>query len=546
MVKIKILKILIWTASIAFLVGISLSIYAYFIEKSSMGNLAGAALAIVGLIGTIFPLFLLLKEKNQPSIKFDLDLASKLADERLKEEIALRDITIASLKEKLSLKNLMSWDIIVKECLEKGDLKKAIASIDTDASDEETAQKHIRKAQLYILNFQFTEAELHYKQAVTIFPSFETNIEIAKFYSNLNRFNESITYYNKCLTHTDLPQDRALVLNNLGNLKSDIDAYPEAEALFKEALEIRRNLSENNINNYTFLSDVAGTLNNLGLLQRTIYALDESEVSFKEALKIQIELSKKNRDLFLSDLAGTLDNLASVQSNKCNYSDAQVSIKKALKIRRALAKKDRNTYLPVLAGTTHNMGTFLLEINSYYEAEPYLNESLKLWRELASKNRDAYLTHIAMNLYNLGRMHYYKKSCSEAETCFNESLNIRRKLASENRDAYLSDLAVSLTGLANVYCYKNEFSEAETSYKECLQIYRELALKNPDAYFPSVATLLVNLSLFYQDNFSNMNLSLKYAKEAIDVLKNCKNSPYIHELNRKANQIIDEWSNNLP
>ena len=32
--------------------GIGLSFYAYFIEKSSMGNLAGSIFAIVGLVGT--------------------------------------------------------------------------------------------------------------------------------------------------------------------------------------------------------------------------------------------------------------------------------------------------------------------------------------------------------------------------------------------------------------------------------------------------------------------------------------------------------------
>jgi hypothetical protein len=92
------LKVLIWISSISLVIGIGLSIYAYFEEESSMGNLAGAVLAIVGFIGTMVTLIVLTQEKDRPAIQLDFNTATQLADKILKEEIDLRDKAITALK----------------------------------------------------------------------------------------------------------------------------------------------------------------------------------------------------------------------------------------------------------------------------------------------------------------------------------------------------------------------------------------------------------------------------------------------------------------
>ena len=103
------------------------------------------------------------------------------------------------------------------ELRDKGKIEEAIESIDTNAADDEAANRHIFKAELLIDNFQFDEAEKHYKQAATIFPSYDSCYTIASFYYNLNKFHEGIEYYKRCLNLADIPENKAAILNDMGN-----------------------------------------------------------------------------------------------------------------------------------------------------------------------------------------------------------------------------------------------------------------------------------------------------------------------------------------
>jgi len=383
------------------IVGIGLSIYAYFIEKSSMGNLAGAILAVVGLIGTLITVL----DSNKP-IQIDFDSMTEFVKERekLKEEIELRNKTIAALNEELARKNRPAWEQIVRDYLEKGELQKAIESIDPNLANnnEEAAQKHIRKAQLYITNFQFAEAEQHYKQAVTIFPSYDNNRAIANFYFDLNKFPEAKEYYNNSLSLVTSPKERADALHKLGRTQWKNNAHSEAMVFAKEALKIRKELANKNPDIY--LPDVAETLNLIGVLQSDNKEYFAAEASYKEALEIRREFAKKNRDAYLPDVALTLNNLGNLQLNKNEYFAAEASYKEALKIYRELADKNRDAYLPNVAMILNNLGILQKDKKEYFAAEASYKEALKIYRELADKNQDAYLPDVAMTLNNLGNL----------------------------------------------------------------------------------------------------------------------------------------------
>jgi len=82
----------------------------------------------------------------------------------------------------------------------------------------------------------------------------------------------------------------AMTLNNLGNLVSaDTSRRIDAEALYSEALTIRRQLAQ--ANPAVYLPNVAGTLNNLGLLISADSSRQtEAEALFREALTIRQKL----------------------------------------------------------------------------------------------------------------------------------------------------------------------------------------------------------------------------------------------------------------
>ena len=100
-----------------------------------------------------------------------------------------------------------------------------------------------------------------------------------------------------------------------------------------------------------------------------------AEASYKEALEIRRELAKKNRDAYLPDVATTLNNLGNLQSNNNDYSAAEASYKEALEIRRESAKKNRDAYLPNVATTLINLSIF------YQDNVPNKELSLKYAKE---------------------------------------------------------------------------------------------------------------------------------------------------------------------
>jgi hypothetical protein len=87
----------------------------------------------------------------------------------------------------------------------------------------------------------------------------------------------------------------------------------------------------------------------------------------------------------------------------------------------------------------------------------------------------------------------------------------------------------------------NNYASAEASYTEALQIQRDLAAKNLQAYFLDAAMTLISLSELYLYGIPNKTKSLQYAKEAIEALNRCNDTPWVQMALGKANDVIDYW-----
>ncbi|GHV52206.1 hypothetical protein FACS1894181_15090 [Bacteroidia bacterium] len=417
--------------------------------------------------------------------------------------IALQEEQIESLKQQLAGKDLPDYMEKAKPYVEEKNFEKAIESIDTEkilnvaekAKEdlEKAADQLIFKAQLYIANFQFPEAEAHYKQAADIFPSYYNNFAAASFFQDLNRFKEAEDYYTRCLNQATSPEDRATVLNNLGNVQRALNDYPQAEASYTEALQTYRELAAKNPQAY--LPYVAMTLNNLGILHWNNNNYPQAEASYTEALQTYKDLAEKNPQAYQPYVATTLNNLGILQSDNNNYPQAEASYTEALQIYRELAATNPQAYLPYVATALNNLGVLYRKTNNYPQAEASYAEALKTYRELAAKNPQAYLPYVAMTLNNLGALHWNN----------------------------------------------NNYPQAEASYAEALQIRRELAGTNPQAYLPDLGCTLGNLSELYKDGIPNKTLSLQYANEAIEVLNRCNDTPFVQELRKGALKVIAYW-----
>ncbi len=281
------------------------------------------------------------------------------------------------------------------------------------------------------------------------------------------------------------PGEKALSLNNLGALYWQLGRLVEAEAYYKEALEIYRVLAQKD---QALRINLAGTLNNLGLLYRGLGRLVEAEAYYKEALEIYRVLAQKDQ-AFKPELATVITNLGALYRQLGRLVEAEAYYKEALEIYRVLAQKDQALGIN-LAATLNNLGVLHRQLGKLVEAEVYLQEALEIRRALAKKNK-AFEPDLAMTLNNLGLLYRDLGKLVEAEAYYKEALEIRRALAKKNK-ALRINLAATLNNLGVLYRQLGRLVEAEAYYKEALEIYRVLAKKN-EAFIPYLAMTLNNL-----------------------------------------------------
>ena len=198
-------------------------------------------------------------------------------------------IFISNLFVKLSRNDLYSWEKKLKHLLDEAEYEKAIEAVDTVAGDKEAARKHIRKAELYIVNYQFDDAKSHFKKAIAISPTYIIYLEIANTYRDLDKRPEALEYYNQCLTLAFSPEEEIEPLNNMSLIHFKNNDYPAAENSLSELLLILRFLSAENPDVY--LPIVAATLKSLGIVQKRLNAFPEAEASFSESLNILKQLT---------------------------------------------------------------------------------------------------------------------------------------------------------------------------------------------------------------------------------------------------------------
>lgn len=455
---------------------------------------------------------------------------------------------------------------------------------------ENLAEELLLKAQLTALNKTlpnwFEEAKRFYEEAVNTHQNYHTYYEYAHFLDYHNQHEKAVKYYNQALPCAKDDTDKANTLNNLGNLYKAKNQFLEAELVYTQALQIRKELALqypqsylpsvaatlNNLGNlhrdksqffkaeeeYTealeiyrsfafenpqhYLTYVAITLHNLGVLHRARNEFLEAEVVYTEALEIRKSLATENPQRYLSDVADTLNNLGLLHSDRNEFDKAETKYTKALAIRRSLAADNPYSYLPALAMTLNNLGALNYDKNEFDKAEAEYTEALEIYRSLAADNAQSYLPDVAMTLNNLGILHRAKNEFEKAEVEHIEALTIRKSLAVDNPKIYLSDVADTLNDLGILHRAKNEFLETEAKYKEALAIRKSLATENPQSYLPDVAATAMNLSIFYLKYVSNQDKSLAYAKEAlkaawpfVDML------PRVKQYASTIMQIVEYW-----
>ncbi len=228
------------------------------------------------------------------------------------------------------------------------------------------------------------------------------------------------------------------ILNQRANLDTKQKLMVEARRHFERAVELRRQLTQQNP---AYLPDLALALRNLANLDLLENRMDEARQHYEEALKIDRQLAQQNPDPYLPDMAGMLMNLGSLERSQKQLDKADLHFEEALKIDRQLAQQGPDMYLPDMANRLINLGNFDTEQNRMDEARPHYEEALKIDRQLAQRAPDMYQPDVAGTLNNLAILDESQNRIEEARAHYQESLTIFQKLAQADPARYAGDLA---------------------------------------------------------------------------------------------------------
>ena len=386
--------------------------------------------------------------------------------------------------------------------LDDNKLRSSVAEAQRRREEAEKAiqaavQAWLLKAQLFIVQFRFDEADKAYLQAIDAAPdSFEANFTYVFFNGNLKRYEKAVTACSRCLELArkgEKTYDLALALNEMGLLDIAQNRMDDARQAIEEALRIGHQQAEKNPESYPYQSFVALTLNNLGMLDTRQNRLEEARQEYEEALKISRELAQKSPETYQVFVLASLNGVGMLDITQHRLEEAQKSYEEALEIERKPAEKNPGAYLPELALELNNLGVVQSDQHRLEEAQSSYEEALGTYRKLVEKNPEADLPNLARVLNNLGVVQLEQHRLEEAQSSYEEALGTYRKLVEKNPEADLPNLARVLNNLGVVQLEQHRLEEAQSSYEEALGTYRKLAEKNPEAYLPNLALALNNL-----------------------------------------------------
>ncbi|MFW9890197.1 MAG: tetratricopeptide repeat protein, partial [Candidatus Thorarchaeota archaeon] len=315
-----------------------------------------------------------------------------------------------------------------------------------------------------------------------------------------------------------------------GRLLGLQDRLSEAEAAFRKAIEIYRELSHKDPD--SFLKSVGATLHRLAFILLRRHNAVGAEEALREELDIFRNLAKKAPEAHQRHIARALGSVGYLYFCTGRPSEAEGALRESLEIFKKLAEKSPRAYMDSVANRLNDLGRLQRKLQQYDQAEQSFTEALGLFRELARDAPEVYSLgecascQVSITLQELGHLFWMTDRLFESEDAYREAINIARAIESSiphHRHAFL--VARMLHDYALLLRHMDRIDEAENALNESLRILRELSQRSPDAYLHVLGSSLNNQAILLgrTDRFSEAeNASL----EALEIYRNLsKDSP---------------------
>ena len=288
-------------------------------------------------------------------------------------------------------------------------------------------------------------------------------------------------------TRPDFRQELARTYGNLGVLLRETGQLKEAEAAYRNALALQKQLVADFPTRPDFRQELTKSYNNLGVLLYQTGRPKEAEAAWRDALAIRQQLVAEfpTRPDFRQELASSHNNLGLLLYQTGRPKEAERAFRDALAIRQQLAAEfpTRPDFRQELALCYNNLGNLLSDTGRLAEAEVAYRETLKLQQQLVTDfpTRPDFRQELAKSHSNLGILLYQTGRPKEAEAAFRETLKLQQQLATDfpNQLDIRYELAGTLVSLANLCNQRRDFAAAKGYLDEAAPHHRATLKVNP-------------------------------------------------------------------
>jgi tetratricopeptide (TPR) repeat protein len=415
------------------------------------------------------------------------------------------------------------------------------------------------------------------------------NLDAYAHYLFINKqHSEALTYYQKIIKNYSEKLSKhnlALVLANFAIIYSVQHNYSQALDLYKQINILWNEFYDESDDSLAF--EKSKLLNNLALLHRNMNNYEDALQIYEESLSILYKLSAKEPTKYERDIARTLNNLGVQSRNKNDLVNAVNYYTKAINIQRNLVNDD-SKYLPDLAMSLGNFGVLLNDQEKFEDSINTLKEALAIYKELSMQNPQMFLLELIKTYKNLGVLYYKTENLEYAEENYTiaknllhksfdnqhteallelahinsnlsltyrtsekyedaleeskSALKIYEKILQKDSTSYLYHKAKIQNNLGLIYGDIKDYNKAIKSFEDAIEINYSLVKLNSEVYSPDLAGSLINISIFYQNIIKNRSASIKYAIEALLILRPfTENIPYLISYYVNTLIILDNW-----
>ena len=333
----------------------------------------------------------------------------------------------------------------------------------------------------------------------------ESNLTISKYLKNFDEIMkqfETATKSNKQFKNSDLDEDFAITLHEIGCSLLNMNKHDEALEYLQRAMKIKELVSLDLNANESF----AINLYSIGSCLLNMNKHDEALKYLQRAMKIKEQVSLDlNTD---KSFASTLHEIGRCLLNINKHDEALKYLQRAMKIKEQVSL-NLNTDKS-FAITLHEIGCCLLNMNKHDEALEYLQRAMKIKEQVSlDLNTDE---SFAIILHNIGICLLNMNKHDEALKYLQRAMKIKEQVSLDLNTN--ESFAITLHNIGNCLLNMNKHDEALKYLQRAMKIIEQVSLNlNTDKSFASTLHEIGRCLL----NMNKHDEALKYLQRAMKI-----------------------------